>query len=145
VDLTIGGRRVQVDPEIVEAMGAGWTFDGRYIVRFPSRGRKEYLHRWVIQACPGARVDHVNGDTPDNRWENLRLASRAQNQHNRGPNRNNKSGFKGVYWHRQRQKWHGAIMVDGRRVLLGLHETAEAAHLAYLEAARRLQGEFAHG
>ena len=54
------------------------------------------LHRLILDAPPGKHVDHINGDTLDNRKCNLRLCSIRENLLNRGPNKNNTSGYKGV-------------------------------------------------
>lgn len=89
-----------------------------------------------------SEIDHINGDKSDNRPENLREASRSQNQHNRDKQSNNKSGFKGVHWSRQRRKWMATIMVDRKLHYLGLFEKAEDASDAYQKASVRLRGEF---
>jgi hypothetical protein len=89
-------------------------------------------------------VDHINGDGLDNTRSNLRQATNAENLHNRGPQSNNTSGYKGVYWNKQAGKWHAQIRAHRKAHFLGHHDTAEAAARAYDEAAVRLHGEFAH-
>jgi len=101
------------------------------------------MHRFIMSAPQGLEVDHINGNGLDNRRSNLRLATRAQNQHNRGLNRNNKSGFKGVVWYPRYNKWLSVIIVDGQRKHLGYFSELEDAVAAYQEAALRYQGEFA--
>jgi hypothetical protein len=88
-------------------------------------------------------IDHINGNVKNNSPENLRLATNAQNQWNRGAYRNNTSGFKGVHWHKQRQKWQAGIKHHGKPRHLGLFDTPEEAHAAYTRAAAELHGEFA--
>lgn len=108
-----------------------------------SGGRKLFMHRLLL---PGAEVvDHINGDSLDNRRSNLRAATKRQNAHNSAkciaPTT---SRFKGVYWHGQRGKWAAMITkLPGRRESLGLHVSERAAAEAYDNAARRLFGEFA--
>ncbi len=96
-----------------------------------------YVHRliWLHQtgAWPKADVDHVNGDRRDNRWENLRAATRAQNQENQAKAKaHNQTGLLGAHKHRKR--FASEIKIEGVRVRLGLFDTAEAAHQAYLAA-----------
>lgn len=75
----------------------------------------------------------------DNRWQNLRAATRHLNMQNRrNPKRHSVSGFLGVCWHAQRKKWLASIFVNGKQRSLGLHATPELAHEAYLKAKRIL-------
>lgn len=93
---------------------------------------------------PAHLIDHKNLDRGDDRWDNLREATHSQNLSNRGAQRNNTSGFKGVHFHPQSGRWRARIAKDGKHISLGLHDTAENAHLAYTAAAIDLHGEFAH-
>lgn len=92
---------------------------------------------WPVQ------VDHRNAIKDDNRWANLRLATCSENMHNQGKRRHNKSGYKGVCWHRGARKWVAQIKVDWKIKYLGLYDTPQAAHAAYCEAAKKYHGEFA--
>jgi hypothetical protein len=96
------------------------------------------------QALTGwERTDHINGDGLDNRRANLRPATHAENMRNRRIQRNNTSGFKGVYRTRN-GRWRARITVVGQgKRDLGTHATAEAAARAYDAAAVELFGEFA--
>ena len=95
---------------------------------------------WMTGEWPEADVDHINGDRADNRWANLRPASRRMNlQNRRGPSSNRKHGhLLGTAWHAKTQKWRALIKHDGRQKSLGYYETEQAAHYAYVEAKRRL-------
>ncbi len=117
--------------------------------RIGGKRRQTFLHR-VIAAriygpifLLGMEVDHINGDTLDNRDCNLRLATRKQNGRNRRRNRNNTSGYKGVYWHKANGKWAAQIVVNGKRRHLGYFDDPRDAYAAYCEAAYALHGEFA--
>jgi hypothetical protein len=88
-------------------------------------------------------VDHINGDGLDNRRANLRAATSMANAQNRRLFRNNTSGYKGVSWHPQRERWWAQIMADGKKRSLKLHDTPEEAARAYDVAARELHGDFA--
>jgi HNH endonuclease/AP2 domain len=114
------------------------------VVRGYGRGGKQTgMHRMVLGSTAEI-VDHINGNGLDNRRANLRDATKSQNQQNRKrPNKNNKSGYKGVYWHGTASKWVAAITVESKFHGLGLYEKKEEAALAYNVAALRLYGEFA--
>jgi hypothetical protein len=101
------------------------------------------LHRLIMNPPNDMQIDHIHGETLDNRKSQLRLATSSQNSHNKGVQANNKSGFKGVTWEKARRKWRAKIKLHNKRIDLGYFDTAEAAHAAYCEAAHRLHGEFA--
>ena len=116
--------------------------DGYRRICIDGRGYLEHrlIWRWMTGSWPAAQIDHINGDRSDNRWANLREATNAQNLANRGANKNNTSGFKGVS--RFRQRWQASITKDGRQIH-SVYDTPEAAHAAYVAAANELHGEFA--
>lgn len=101
------------------------------------------MHSLLIGVPDGQCVDHVDGDTLDNRRHNLRLATKSQNGANRGKPASNTSGYKGVSWHKASQKWKAQITVNGQTIYLGVHSTPEAASLAYDEAALEHFGPYA--
>ena len=101
------------------------------------------MHRLILGLVPGDGLqgDHINKDGLDNRRSNLRIATVSQNNFNRGASRLNKSGYKGVSWHKNR--WRASITAKGKDYQLGYFATAELAHAAYCKAAMELHGEFA--
>jgi hypothetical protein len=108
------------------------------------RPRKKILmHRLVIYAPRGVEVDHINGDTLDNRRINLRLATHAQNGRNRRIDRTSTSGFKGVHFYRSSRRWNAQITFQGKRYNLGYFDTPELAAAEYDKAARLLFRQFA--
>lgn len=112
-------------------------------LRFQVRGRYVYAHRiaWCLMTgdWPHGDIDHVNGDGGDNRWLNLRVATRAENSQNvGGPRADNTSGYLGVTWHKRAGKWAATIRANGIRHHLGLFVTREDAAAAYREAKARL-------
>ncbi len=92
---------------------------------------------------PGGEIDHINGDRTDNRWDNLRVATHAQNGHNVGLRRNNTSGVKGVSWTASRGKWAATITMNGRLKHLGRFDNFEDAVAARRAAEAEYQGAFA--
>jgi len=98
------------------------------------------MHRAILNAPIGILVDHQDGDGLNNQRSNIRLATRAQNGHNRGPLRNNKSGYKGVS--RSRNRWRAQIQMGGKVVYLGLFREKERAARAYQKAARGIHKDF---
>lgn len=99
---------------------------------------------WVLMTgeWPSHEIDHIDGNRSNNVWSNLRSATHSENQKNL-PKHAKKIGLKGAHWHKASKKWIGRIMSDGVTYNLGLFDTPEAAHAAYVEAATRLHGDFA--
>lgn len=109
-------------------------------------GRLYYAHvlAWfyVTGKWPKHLIDHEDTDEDNNAFYNLRQAGRPENGFNRGPNKNNKSGFKGVSQHGQTGKWVARIGGGGEYKHLGCFDTPEEASTAYCAAAKRIHGEF---
>jgi hypothetical protein len=101
------------------------------------------LHRFIMDCPAGLFVDHINGDTLDNRRENLRICSHAENMRNRFPNKITSSGYKGVSWYKHRKKWRSQIRANNKKIHLGYYITPEEAYQAYCKAAQKYHGEFA--
>jgi hypothetical protein len=103
-------------------------------------GKETHLsHRlawlYMLGEFPNGLVDHINGDTLDNRWINLRPADRSLNaQNQRKASRNNKTGFLGVSMFQGR--YRATIRYDGRVNLIGSYGSPEEAHEAYLRVKR---------
>ena len=102
-----------------------------------------YMHRFILGVDDGVHVDHADGNTLNNRRSNLREATPQQNQRNRGAQRNSKSGYKGVSWHKQTRKWAVRIKAGGSYRHVGLFEDVIEAARAYDAVAREAFGEYA--
>jgi hypothetical protein len=113
------------------------TQSGYRLIRFD--GKLFLAHRlvwlYVHGALPAAELDHINGNRDDNRIENLREVTRAQNAQNTSVLwRTNTSGHKGVAFHKQRGKWRASIRRDGKTAHIGLFDNYEQARSAWLAA-----------
>ena len=115
---------------------------GKYYVQGTRDGRKVYMHHLVCPYVQGKHRDHKNGNTLDNRDENIRPATKTQNNINVGLTRQNTSGFKGARLCRGR--WRAEIRVEGKLLNLGQFDTPQEAHEIYKLAALKYHGEFAN-
>lgn len=101
--------------------------------------RKYVAHKlaWLYMTghLPDHVIDHINNNRADNKWSNLREATRQQNQWNRPVGINNATGLKGAYKFKNKFKSY---------IGLGTFDTAIEAANAYKEAAIKLHGEFLH-
>lgn len=103
---------------------------------------KVYMHRAILGEIGRLFGEHRDRNGLNNQRSNLRTATNSQNGHNRGPNKNNHSGFKGVGWSNRWKKWRARLMVEGRMVLQEWFPTAKKAALAYDAAAKKHVGQF---
>lgn len=120
---------------------AGSPQSAGYIsIRIDSRPYLAHRLAWlhVHGEWPANQIDHVNGVRYDNRLVNIRETDNRGNQQNlHNAHSDNKTGLLGAYWHKGAQKFSAQIMIDGNLKYLGLFNTAEEAHAAYLEAKRK--------
>lgn len=97
---------------------------------------------YMTGSFPKNDVDHINRTRNDDRWINLREATRSQNMMNGTLRIDNKTGQRGVSWHKAGQKWHAQIRVNNKIFYLGLFSSFEDAKEARLKAELELHGEF---
>jgi len=118
-----------------------------YAIRVSKRkGHK--MHRFVIAAKPGELVDHINGNTLDNRKRNLRIVSPTQNNANQKPHTGKKySKFKGVSYlisGNRSKRWTSCVQYQGRVIRLGYFSTELEAHLAYKKKHLEIYGSYSY-
>ena len=128
IDISSTGRRGGV---------AGCQNKAGYVV--VRLDKKLYLaHRLAVLHVtgefPAALVDHRDTNKSNNRWANLRPATKGQNAQNKilAQKNNQASGLLGIYWAPQQNKWGAKLVVDGKQLHGGFHATQEAAHQAYI-------------
>ena len=135
------------DCDFEKIMSLKWskTANGKYFTHTNYKPHKFNirLHRFILDAPAGVLVDHINGNTFDNRRENLRLCSITENSRNREKRSDSNNPYKGVHYNKQRKKWRSYIQINGKQKWLGYFNTAEEAREAYIEQAKKLHGEFA--
>ena len=109
--------------------------------------KKHYAHRviWAMKTgtWPVAEIDHIDLDRSNNRWANLRAATRAENARNQRLRVTNKSGFKGVSWSKEMNKWHSTIWLECSQISLGFFSEKSDAAAAYVNASHKYHGNFA--
>lgn len=123
-----------------------------YVHRNRNYQGKQYntvMHRLIMERMiyplkleKGQMVDHINRNGLDNRRENLRIATKSQNNMNRRKRPDGASGFKGVTKESKTNKWVAQIGFNKKIIRLGTFDTPELAHEAYCEKAKELFGEF---
>lgn len=135
------GRVIRIDSSDSWLLADKW-----YVVDKPNgymqvANFKGSMPRAIMKPDKGVYVDHVNGNPLDNRRENLRLCSPAQNSRNRKGY--GKHPYKGILTVKDSKKFFAQISKDGKKYALGGYSSIEDAALAYDKAAKELFGEYA--
>ena len=138
-----------IDADLASVLWCAVWSDGWYATHVECRPTRvaRKLHRVVAERAgmdiAGLEVDHINRDTLDCRRSNLRPATGHQNRRNQGRRVTNRSGHKGVNWHKAANKWQARIQTDRGRLDLGRFDSLDEAVAAYAKAAIEHHGEFA--
>lgn len=151
IQLTRGQVAIVDDEDFDRVMAHKWHAGVKHQTKAPD----EYyayrspdnilMHRFIMDAPKDIGIDHRDGDSLNNRRQNLRPATQSQNGCNRGKQKNNTTGYKGVgrSFNNKVKPFRADIKLNGKHFYLGVYGTAAEAAEAYNQAALRLHGEFA--
>ncbi|MDD5061650.1 MAG: HNH endonuclease [Candidatus Marinimicrobia bacterium] len=117
-------------------------FNCRGRIRIKIKNKQFFLHHLILPPKEGFVIDHINRNRLDNRRCNLRYVTHSQSQMNRSKQKNNTSGFRGVYWNKHAKKWVSIIGIKGKLIHLGYYINIEEAAKAYKNKAMELFGEY---
>lgn len=117
-----------------------WSYNSGYA---RCLSRNIYLHRLILNPPNDKQIDHINHNTLDNRKNNLRICSGAENCKNTNSHKDSVSRFKGVCFDKQTKKWQSQIYINGYQVKIGRFDNEIDAARAYDDLASEHFGEFA--
>lgn len=136
------------DSYLISQMHLRCSFKGdKWYVQGHRRGEPSnkpfYLHRIIAAAQKGDVVDHINGDTLDNRKSNLRVCNQASNLMNRRGRKVGTSKYKGVSWSVREKRWRVSLTKDGKCLFTKYCIDERQAAQEYNKAAKKFFGKFA--
>lgn len=135
---TYGRKIYLIDDEDINRLNNFGNGSGKWNVKFNKARGKFYaekrtskglfsMHRFLVNAPKGLYVDHINGNTLDNRKANLRICSNGANIRNSRLSRKNKSGYRGISWDSKTKSWIAQIRVNYKPIWLGRHKSIKNA------------------
>lgn len=141
------GTPILVDDDDFEELSKlNWQISkscGISYARNEKNGIITYMHRMIMNPEDGMVVDHIDGNGLNNQKSNLRVCTTQQNLWNsRKRSGTTSSKYKGVSWHKAKQKWQAQIMANGKAHHLGFFENEEAAAKAYNDAKLIKHGKY---
>jgi hypothetical protein len=122
------------------------TVQGYYIINVDGERFRAARLAWLYMTglWPDEHIDHIDGNSADDSWLNLRQATRSENMANAKLLRtNNVSGARGVYWNKRRSKWHARVSFQNCHYHCGYFDSFEEAVKARDAKAVQLHGAFA--
>lgn len=142
-------RRVRASNSAAGTVAGSLRPSGYVAISVDDKLLRAHQLAWLYMTgeWPNKFIDHVDLNKSNNKWDNLRLATKSQNMMNTTIRANNTTGIKGVSPYRAGEKygkpWQAAIGKDGKSFHVGHFATKEEAASAYARAAETLHGEFA--
>jgi len=140
--------RVNASPLAQIGMEAGSPAASGHL-KIGYKRRYYFAHRIVYLMFNGELprfIDHINNDPSDNRIENLRAATAAQNAMNKKLNRNSTSKIKNVHWCAKRNSWQVQMNIHGKYAYIGTFHDKDMAIFVASEYRDKYHREFAnHG
>lgn len=125
---------------------AGYVSSSGYL-RLEINSKQYTIHRIIYQMVnkierldPNLEIDHIDCNKTNNNPNNLRISTGKENSRNRPLRKDSTSKLKGVT--KNRNNWRARIIFDGKCVNLGVYDTPELAHLAYIKASKEYHAEF---
>lgn len=144
IPLTQGKYAIVDDSDFAELSKFKWYFRNGYAVRTMQKGGKKKtvrMHRIIVKTPIGMDTDHINRDKLDNRRNNLRICSRAENVANSFRS-DNTSGFRGIWFNKRLKKWQAGLNKSGKHIYVGIFKNINEAVSAYNKVAVKYFGEF---
>jgi hypothetical protein len=142
-------RNIRVANHHAGEIAGAVNYAGYIIISIDDRLYRAHQLAWLYKkgVWPAKFIDHDDLDKSNNRWVNLREATKGQNHANRPLLATSTSGLKGAYRYKAGasygKPWQAGIRKDGKQRHLGHFATKEEAHAAYVEAAQKIHGEYA--
>jgi hypothetical protein len=138
---------VEIDAKDKSIQKYDWRISSIGYVRATINKKRWFLHRYLLNPQGKEQVDHIDGDTLNNKRSNLRICSQRENCINARPMKTKiYSKFKRVTYCRtekRRKRWVAACEVNRKRITIGRFYTEDEAKLAYNKKAKELFGVFA--
>lgn len=145
INITQGKIAIIDDEDYDKIKDRSWQFSNGYAVsgsNSPSRHLR--MHRVVLGLTryDKIQIDHINGNRLDNRKSNLRICNCSQNQANKEKISSNTSGYKGVTFHKAKNKWMASAKYMGKSYFAGYFSNPIDAAKAYDALVKKLRGEY---
>ncbi len=119
------------------------NYAARSVSGVDGKQRDLKMHRAILKVEQGYDIDHKDRNGLNNQRNNLRQCTKSENCYNRSKHPSNTSGYRGVSWRAQRNRWKAQINVDGAQIHIGSYFCIIKAARAYDEAAKKHHREFA--
>lgn len=121
-----------------------WFLNKQNYVTCKYKGKEVKLHNYIMKPQNGYMVDHIDGDSTNNRRYNLRICKEIDNAKNKKTPTNNTSGVKGVTWNNIKNAWQVRIGYNNKRICLGYYTDFDKATKVRKAAEKKYFKEFAN-